>query len=80
MGGPHEDGGTEAGGASIIQNGNPLGGRPGNDRLPPLLALLLKTAQREIDRHVNNHGLCAACGGTYPCDRAALADLALSAM
>lgn len=64
----------------MIRNDNPHVEIPGNDWLPPLLALLLKTAQQEIDRHVNNHGLCAACGGTYPCDRAALADLALSAM
>jgi hypothetical protein len=41
---------------------------------------LLKTAQQEIDRHVNNRGRCAACGSTYPCDRACLADLALSTM
>jgi len=48
--------------------------------LPPPLARLLKTAQQEIDRHVNDHGLCAICGSAYPCERAALADLALSAM
>lgn len=48
--------------------------------LPPSLARLLKTAQQEIDRHVNDHGLCAICGSAFPCDRAALADLALSAM
>lgn len=48
--------------------------------LPPPLQRLLKTAQEEIDRHVNDCGLCAVCGSAFPCDRAALADLALSAM
>jgi hypothetical protein len=41
---------------------------------------LLKTAQQEIDRHVSNGGLCAVCGSTFPCNRARLADLALSAL
>lgn len=48
--------------------------------LPQPLIRLLKTAQQEIDRHVNNGCLCAACGSTFPCNRACLADLALSAM
>jgi hypothetical protein len=48
--------------------------------LPQPLIRLLKTAQQEIGRHVNNGGLCAACGNTFPCNRACLADLALSAM
>jgi hypothetical protein len=48
--------------------------------LPLSQARLLKTAQQEIDRHVNDHGRCAACGSAFPCDRASLADLALSAM
>ena len=47
--------------------------------LPQSLARLLKTAQQEIDRHVNDHGRCAACGSPFPCERASLADLALSA-
>jgi hypothetical protein len=54
--------------------------RPADDRLPPPLERLLKTAQQEIDRHVNDCGLCAVCGSAFPCDRATLADLALSAM
>jgi hypothetical protein len=41
---------------------------------------LFMTAQGEIDRHVNTCGRCAACGSAYPCNRACLADLALSAM
>jgi hypothetical protein len=53
---------------------------PADDGLPPPLARLLKTAQLEIDRHVNAGGLCAVCGSAFPCDRATLADLALSAM
>ena len=48
--------------------------------VPLSLARLLKTAQQEIDRHVNDHGRCAACGSAFPCERASLADLALSAM
>ena len=48
--------------------------------LSEALARLLKTAQREIDRHINDHGLCAICGSAFPCERAALADLALSAV
>jgi hypothetical protein len=54
--------------------------RPADDRLPPALERLLKTAQQEIDRHINDCGLCAVCGSAFPCDRATLADLALSAM
>lgn len=57
----------------------PATGQAGADLPQPLLHLL-KTAQQEIDRHVNNGGRCAACGSTFPCNRARLADLALSAM
>ncbi len=53
---------------------------PGDRGLPPSLARLLKTAQQEIDRHVNDHGRCAACDSAFPCNRASLADLALSAI
>jgi hypothetical protein len=52
----------------------------GGHGLPAPLARLFKTAQQQIDRHVNDHGLCAICGSAYPCERAAVADLALSAM
>jgi hypothetical protein len=48
--------------------------------LPPELATLLATATREIDRHVNQAGLCADCGSASPCDRARLADAALAAL
>lgn len=48
--------------------------------LPQPLIRLPKTAQQEIGRHVSNGGLCAACASTFPCNRACLADLALSAM
>ena len=54
--------------------------RQAEDRLPPPLQRLLKTAQQEIDRHINDCGLCAVCGSAFPCHRATLADLALSAM
>ena len=40
------------------------------------LALLLATARRETD----DRGLCAACGKTYPCERATLAELALAGL
>jgi hypothetical protein len=48
--------------------------------LPRPLPLLLATARREIDWHTDDHGLCAACGSAYPCERAILADLALSGL
>ena len=48
--------------------------------LPPGLMNLLNTAQREIDRHVNDHGSCAACGSGWPCQRAALAEFALGVL
>jgi hypothetical protein len=51
-----------------------------DDSLPSPLERLLRTAREEIDRHVNDCGLCAVCGCAFPCDRATLADLALSAM
>jgi hypothetical protein len=41
---------------------------------------LLMTAQGEIDRHINNRGGYAACLSANPCNRACLADFALSAM
>jgi hypothetical protein len=47
--------------------------------LLPSLAHLLATAQRELDGHVNDHGCCTRCGCAWPCERAVLADLALSA-
>jgi len=49
------------------------------DFLPPVLVRLLGTARRVIDEHVNDHGNCAACGSCWPCQRARLAEFALSA-
>jgi hypothetical protein len=68
----------------MIRTGDPPQARRSrnfvDDYLSPSLAHLLNTAQREIDWHVNDHGFCAACGSTFPCERAVLADLALSAL
>ncbi len=47
---------------------------------PPELMGLLGTAQRVIDQHVNDHGTCADCGSIWPCQRARLADFALTAL
>jgi hypothetical protein len=47
------------------------------DFLPPELIRLLGTA-RVIDEHVNDHGNCVACGSNWPCQRAQLAEFALS--
>jgi hypothetical protein len=48
--------------------------------LLPELAQLLTTAQKEITEHGNDYGLCPVCGSAFPCQRAVLADLALSAL
>jgi hypothetical protein len=53
--------------------------KPG-DFFPPEFMHLLGTARRVIDRHVNDHGICAACGSIWPCQRAQLADFALAAV
>lgn len=53
--------------------------KPG-DFFPPELIRLLRTARSAIDKHVNDHGNCAACGSTWPCQRAQLADFALAAL
>lgn len=50
------------------------------DFLLPELVRHLATAQHELDQHVNDHGLCSICGCAWPCERAVLADLALSAL
>jgi hypothetical protein len=49
------------------------------DFLPPELMRLLGTAQQVIDEHVNDHGNCAACRLSWPCQRAQLAEFALGA-
>jgi len=67
----------------MIRTDNPQQARPGNpvtDYLSPPHAHLLNTAQHEIDWHVNDRGVCAVCGSAFPCERAVLADLALSAL
>ncbi|HEY7144493.1 MAG TPA: hypothetical protein VH637_09615 [Streptosporangiaceae bacterium] len=53
--------------------------RPG-DFLPPELMHLLGAARRAIDQHVNDHGSCVACGSSWPCQRARLAEFALGAL
>ncbi len=50
------------------------------DFLLPELVRHLATAQHELDQHVNDRGLCSICGCAWPCERAVLADLALSAL
>ena len=51
-----------------------------SELLPPELMLLLSTARRVIDEHVNDHGDCADCGSIWPCHHAQLAELALAAL
>jgi hypothetical protein len=46
---------------------------------PAELQRFLATAREELDRHVNDHGRCAMCQASFPCERASLADLALGA-
>jgi len=60
------------------QSASPAGGP--ERYLPPSLAMWLTTATREIGWHSNDRGLCAVCGSAFPCERAVLADLALSAL
>jgi hypothetical protein len=47
--------------------------------IPPELLRLLAVARTELDRHLNHNGQCAICQVSFPCERATLADLALSA-
>jgi hypothetical protein len=41
---------------------------------------LLRTARQVIDQHVSDGGTCACCGSAWPCQRARLAEFALSAV
>jgi hypothetical protein len=50
------------------------------DFLPPELVHLLGTAGRVIDQHVNHLGTCGACGSSWPCQRAQLAEFTLGAL
>jgi hypothetical protein len=47
---------------------------------PPELVHLLRTARQVIDQHVSDGGTCACCGSAWPCQRARLAEFALSAV
>lgn len=53
-----------------------LPGVPGSAEAP--LERMRRTAVSELARHVPEDGLCVWCGEGWPCDRARLADLALS--
>ncbi len=55
-------------------------GTPVTDFLLPELMQLLAVARTEMDRHLNDHGKCAICQVSFPCERAVLADLALRAL
>jgi len=50
------------------------------DFFPPELLHLIGTARQVMDQHVNDHGTCAACGLSWPCQRAQQADLALASL
>jgi hypothetical protein len=50
------------------------------DYVSPELLTMLATAARELDRHIGERGRCAGCGGSWPCERSRLADLALAAL
>ena len=52
---------------------------PGGFSRPEFITLL-GTARSVIDQHLNHDGKCAECGSIWPCQRAALAEFALSAM
>jgi len=52
---------------------------PGRPReAEALLERLRRTAASELARHLPEGALCGWCGEGWPCDRARLADLALS--
>jgi hypothetical protein len=38
------------------------------------IARLARRASKVITQHTNHHGVCAACGSDFPCDRAVLAE------
>ena len=50
------------------------------DYLSPEIGKLIAPAARVMNEHTNDHNLCAVCGSAWPCERAVLADLALSAV
>lgn len=51
----------------------------GPDVLPVLLRLLA-TARHEIDRHLNDDGVCIVCRRPWPCPTACLAEFTLGAL
>lgn len=78
-----DDAGDERGSSSAcdeLHSGAEVFGVGSSDFLLPELAHLLATAQKEITKHGNDRGLCSVCGSAFPCERAVLADLALSAL
>ncbi len=46
----------------------------------PELIHLLAIAQRELDRHLSDHGSCSCCREHWPCPTACLAAETLSAL
>jgi len=46
---------------------------------PPELVRLLDTARQVIDQHINDHGTCAQCCATWPCQPARQAEFSLAA-
>ena len=46
----------------------------------PELVQLLAIAQRELDRHLGDHGVCARCHERWPCPTACLAAETLSSL
>jgi hypothetical protein len=60
--------------APIVVSASP--GRPRDAEA--LLERLRRTAVSELARHLPEGALCGWCGEVWPCDRARLADLALS--
>lgn len=48
--------------------------------LTPELVQLLAIAQRELDRHLRDHGVCTCCHEHWPCPTACLAAETLGAL
>jgi hypothetical protein len=50
------------------------------DFVTPELVQLLAIAQRELDRHLRDHGMCTCCHEHWPCPTACLAAETLGAL
>ena len=50
------------------------------DFVTPELVQLLAIAQRELDRHLRDHGVCTCCHEHWPCPTACLAAETLGAL